>query len=401
MSNKFILVINCGSSSIKFALFNIANKKKILSGLAERLFLEKSNVIWKINKTKHQNLIVSNASHKNALDFIINGILKKNIYLFKNIIGIGHRIVHGGNKITKSLIINDKIVKLIKDAIIFSPLHNPINLIGIDESMKNFPHLFNKNVGVFDTVFHRTIPKTAHMYAIPYMFYNKYNIKRYGAHGISHNYVMKKTSKILNKNLNSLNIIICHLGNGSSIAAVKNGICVDTSMGLTPLEGLVMGTRSGDIDPYIIFYMNKILGFNMKKISNILINKSGLLGLNGVSSDCRYIAKNYYCNKLVKLSLDIFCYRLSKYISSYFAIMVDRLDAIIFTGGIGENSYLVREKSLSKLALMGVFLDNEKNIKICKGKYGLISKLNSIPVLVVKTNEELAIAEDTIKLILN
>ncbi|CAL4320509.1 Acetate kinase [Buchnera aphidicola (Protaphis terricola)] len=397
--NNLILVLNCGSSSIKFSILNPNTEKKYLSGLVECLFLKKTYIKWEYLGVKYKKCVGSNISHEYALNFIFKEVLSKIENIYNNIIGIGHRVVHGGEKIKESILVNHEVIDLIKQAILFAPLHNPANLIGIKIVINQFPHLSKKNVAVFDTSFYQKMPKTSFLYAIPYIFYKKHHIRRYGAHGISHNYVSHVASVMLNKDFDSLNIITCHLGNGASISAIRNGVCVDTSMGLTPLEGLVMGTRSGDIDPSVIFFMYKKLGINIDKINHILTQESGLLGLSGVSSDFRYLEKNYLSNKQVKLSVDIFCYRLSKYISSYMCLMDKKLDSLVFTGGIGENVPLIRDITLSKLSIMGFKINIKKNILIKNGKSGLITIKNSIPVLVIPTNEELLIAKETIKII--
>lgn len=397
--NNLIFVLNCGSSSIKFSILNPKSKKKYLSGLVECLFLKQTYIRWQYLGVEYKKNIGSYISHQDALNFIFDKVLSKKQDILNNIIGIGHRVVHGGKKINKSILINSETINFIKEAIPFAPLHNPANLIGIKMVIEKLPILSNKNVAVFDTSFYQKMPKTSFLYAIPYIFYKKYYIRRYGAHGISHNYVSYQASIMLNKDFNLLNIITCHLGNGSSVSAIRNGVCVDTSMGLTPLEGLVMGTRSGDIDPSIIFFMHQQMGISIDKIHEILTKESGLLGLSGKSSDFRYLEKHYSTDKRVQLSVDIFCHRLSKYIASYMCLMDKRLDAVVFTGGIGENVSLIREITLSKLYLMGFKIDIEKNLLIKNGKSGLITIDKSIPVFVIPTNEELLIAQDTIKIV--
>lgn len=396
---NLIFVLNCGSSSVKFAILNPYNKKKYLSGIVERLFLSKTSITWQYLGKKHKKIIGSNITHQYALNFILDQVFLEQKDILKNLIGIGHRVVHGGTKIKKSMLINNDIIQNIQDAITFAPLHNPANLIGIKTAIKKYPRLSNKNVAVFDTSFYQDMPESSFLYAIPYSFYKEHGIRRYGAHGTSHYYVARKISIVLNKNFDSLNVITCHLGNGASVSAICNGICVDTSMGLTPLEGLVMGTRSGDIDPSIIFFMNKNLNMSMDDIEIMLTEKSGLLGLSGISSDFRYFEKNYYLNKEAKRSVDIFCHRLSKYIAAYTTLMNNRLDAVIFTGGIGENVPLIRWLTLSKLSLLDFKIDTGLNLSTVKGKSGLITKHNSRPVFVILTDEELAIAEETISII--
>ncbi|UDG79439.1 Acetate kinase [Candidatus Ecksteinia adelgidicola] len=400
MSNQLVLVLNCGSSSLKFSVINITTCKESLSGLAECFYLPEARIQWKENGIKSQANLARKSAHSEALYFIVNTILKKNSILSSKLIAIGHRIVHGGKRFTASTIINDTVIQGIKDATIFAPLHNPAHLIGITAAFKAFPELITKNVAVFDTAFHQTMPEESYLYALPYSLYRDYGVRRYGAHGISHFYIAKKAAKKLNKSLTKVNIITCHLGNGSSITAIRNGQCVDTSMGLTPLEGLVMGTRSGDIDPGIIFYLYESIGMSIKKIKKILTNKSGLLGLSGETSDFRYLEDNYNIKKDAKRAIDIFCHRLSKYISAYSVLMNGRLDAVIFTGGIGENSSIVRELILNKLSLLNFKIDYERNMLIRFGKSGVITKDNSRLALVIPTNEALVIAQDTFRLVI-
>lgn len=396
---NLILVFNCGSSSVKFSVLNPINEKKYLSGLVECLFLSSTYITWEYLGKKYKKTIGSNINHEFALDFIIEKVLLKQNNLLKNLIGIGHRVVHGGAKIKKSTLIDNNIIKCIEDAIIFAPLHNPANLIGIKKVIEKYPVLSKKNAAIFDTSFYQNMPESSFLYAIPYDFYKKYGIRRYGAHGISHNYVARKTAFLLNKKFTSFNVITCHLGNGCSVSAIRNGVCVDTSMGLTPLEGLVMGTRSGDIDPSIIFFMKNILDINIKEIELILSKKSGLLGLSQISSDFRYFEKNYELKKEAKRSVDVFCHRLSKYISSYICLMENKLHALVFTGGIGENVPLVRDLTVSKLSFLGCIIDIDANTVIKKGRSGLITKKDTFPVYVISTNEELSIAQETMQLI--
>ena len=252
----------------------------------------------------------------------------------------------------------------IKDSASFAPLHNPAHLIGIAEALKSFPHLKEKNVAVFDTAFHQTMPEESYLYALPYSLYKEHGVRRYGAHGTSHFYVTQEAAKVLNKPVEELNIITCHLGNGGSVSAIRNGKCVDTSMGLTPLEGLVMGTRSGDIDPAIIFHLHDSLGMSVDAINKMLTKESGLLGLTEVTSDCRYVEDNYTDKADAKRAMDVYCHRLAKYIGSYTALMDGRLDAVIFTGGIGENAAMVRELSLGKLGVLGFEVDHRVSVVV-------------------------------------
>ncbi|BGI51081.1 MAG: acetate kinase [Arsenophonus endosymbiont of Ceratovacuna japonica] len=398
MSSKFILVLNCGSSSIKFAIINPLNNEEQLSGLAECFYLPEANIKWKIDGIKNESSLLTGSAHNEALIFIVNKILTEKPELAQNISAIGHRIVHGGEKFTKSVIINDVVINSIKSSIPFAPLHNPAGIIGIEEAKKAFPHLNDKHVAVFDTAFHQTMPIESYLYALPYSLYKDHGIRRYGAHGISHYYVSQQAAKELKKPINELNLITCHLGNGGSVTAIVNGKSVDTSMGLTPLEGLVMGTRSGDIDPAIIFYLHNTLGMSINKINTLLTKESGILGLTKITNDCRYIENNYNTKPNAKIAMDVYCHRLSKYICAYCAVMEGRLDAIIFTGGIGENSYLVRELTLKKLSLIGIKYDHKRNLSVNFNKPCKITTDDSILALVIPTNEELVIAQDTSRL---
>ncbi|VAY02433.1 Acetate kinase [Arsenophonus endosymbiont of Aleurodicus dispersus] len=396
MLSKLVLVLNCGSSSLKFAIIDPVNCQEQLSGLAECFYLPESSIKWKIDGTKNKVALGADAAHSEAMAFLVNQILTQNPELAQAISAIGHRIVHGGEKFTQSVIINDEVVEGIKKSIPFAPLHNPAGILGYEEAKKAFPHLNDKHVAVFDTAFHQTMPVEAYLYALPYNLYQEHGIRRYGAHGTSHYYVSQQAAKELNKPINELNVITCHLGNGGSVTAVVNGKSVDTSMGLTPLEGLVMGTRSGDIDPAIVFHLHDTMGMSVDKINKLLTKESGILGLTDFTNDCRYIEENYGTKPDAKRAMDVYCHRLAKYIAAYCALMEGRLDAIIFTGGIGENSALVRELTLKKLSLIGIKYDHDRNLATRFGKLGKITTDNSIPALVIPTNEELVIAQNTI-----
>ncbi|OOF66220.1 acetate kinase [Rodentibacter sp. Ppn85] len=398
--SKLVLILNCGSSSLKFAILDPATGEEKLSGLAEAFFLPESRIKWKLNGEKGNTDLGAGAAHTEALDFIASNIMTDEL---KNaIVAIGHRIVHGGEKYTKSVLINDDVIKNIEDAAQFAPLHNPAHLIGIREAFKAFPHLKDKNVAVFDTAFHQTMPEEAYLYALPYSLYEDNGVRRYGAHGTSHFFISREVAKYVGKPVEQVNTIICHLGNGGSVSVVRHGQCIDTSMGLTPLEGLVMGTRCGDIDPAIIFYLYKNLGMSMDQIEETLVKKSGLLGLTGVTSDCRYSEDNYEnpSHPEAKRALDVYSYRLAKYIGAYMAILGDDyLDAIAFTGGIGENSAQVRKLTLNHLKLFGIKIDEERNLAARFGNEGVITADDSkFKAIVLPTNEELVIAQDTAKL---
>lgn len=396
--NNNVLVLNCGSSSLKFAIINPQSGKEYLSGLAECFHLPDARIKWNLEGQKQQRDLGAGAAHSEALKFIIDSILPQQPELLTSITAIGHRVTHGGEKITKSVILDETVLKDIEEAAIFAPLHNPANLIGIREAMQAFPHLKQKNVGVFDTAFHTTMPKEAYLYAIPKELYEKHGIRRYGFHGTSHHYVSLEAAKMLEKSVEETNIITCHLGNGASITAIKNGKVVDTSMGLTPLEGLVMGTRCGDIDPAIIIFLSKNLNMPVDEINDLLNKKSGLMGLTGISSDCRYVTENYGKEEGATNALDVFVHRLVKYIGAYSTLLDGRLDAIVFTGGIGENSAEVREMAINKLNILGMSIDQERNLAARFGQRGAIHKEGSRPVLVIPTNEELMIAQDAARL---
>ncbi|WP_386686979.1 acetate kinase [Lonepinella sp. MS14437] len=394
--SKLVLILNCGSSSLKFAILDPVSGDEKLSGLAEAFYLPEARIKWKIHGEKGNADLGAGAAHSEALKFIVENVLTQE--LKDSIVAIGHRIVHGGEKFTSSVIVTDEVVKGIEDAIQFAPLHNPAHLIGIKEAFKIFPHLKDKNVVVFDTAFHTTMPEEAYLYALPYSLYKEHGIRRYGAHGTSHYFVSREAAKRLGVAEDKVNVITCHLGNGGSVSAVRHGECIDTSMGLTPLEGLVMGTRSGDIDPAIVFYLYRNLGMSMDQVEETLVKKSGLLGLTEVTSDCRYAEDNYEKEEPAKRALDVYCYRLAKYIGSYMAVIGERLDAIVFTGGIGENSAHVREITLNHLKLFGYNIDIEKNLAARFGKDGIITKDNTPIAMVIPTNEELVIARDTARL---
>ena len=390
MSQKLVLILNCGSSSLKFSILDPQSGEEKLSGLAEAFHLPEARIKWKLHGEKGNADLGSGAAHSEALDFIVNKIFPLDIELKEGIVAIGHRIVHGGEKFKSSVVITDEVVKGIEDAIQFAPLHNPAHLIGIKEAFKMFPHLKDKNVAVFDTAFHTTMPEEAYLYALPYSLYKEHGIRRYGAHGTSHYFVSREAAKRLGVAEDKVNVITCHLGNGASVAAIRHGECIDTSMGLTPLEGLVMGTRSGDLDPAIIFYLYDNLGMSMADINTLLTKKSGLLGLTEITSDCRYAEDNYDNEEPAN--------RLAKYIGSYMAVIGERLDAIVFTGGIGENSAHVREITLNHLKLFGYQVDAEKNLAARFGNEGVITAANTPIALVLPTNEELVIAQDTARL---
>ncbi|SJL83328.1 acetate kinase [Vibrio palustris] len=394
--SKLVLVLNCGSSSLKFAIVDAANGEEHLTGLAECLHLSDARIKWKLDG-KHEAQLGDGAAHDEALNFIEETILASKPELAEQLKAVGHRVVHGGEKFTKSALIDDSVIAGIEDSATFAPLHNPAHIIGIKAAKKAFPEL--KNVAVFDTAFHQTMPEEAYLYALPYSLYKDHAIRRYGMHGTSHLFIAREAAERLNKPADELNIINCHLGNGASVCAIKNGKSVDTSMGLTPLEGLVMGTRCGDIDPAIIFHLHDALGYSVADINKMLTKESGLQGLTEISSDCRFVEDNYGQKEEATRAMDVFCHRLAKYVAGYTATLDGRLDAIVFTGGIGENSAPIREMVLNRLAILGIDLDGQANLKARFGGEGVITKESSrVPAMVISTNEELVIAEDTARL---
>ncbi|MFG0770456.1 acetate kinase [Vibrio plantisponsor] len=391
--SKLVLVLNCGSSSLKFAVVDAQNGDEHLSGLAECLHLPEARIKWKLDG-KHEAQLGEGAAHDEALSFIVETILASKPELAAQLKAIGHRVVHGGEKFTKSALIDDAVLQGIQDCATLAPLHNPAHIIGIKAAQKAFPAL--KNVAVFDTAFHQTMPEEAFLYALPYKLYKEHGVRRYGMHGTSHLFIAREAAERLGKPANELNIINCHLGNGASVCAIKNGESVDTSMGMTPLEGLVMGTRCGDIDPAIIFHLHDALGYSVEQINNMLTKESGLLGLTEVTSDCRFVEDNYGTKEEATRAMDVFCHRLAKYVAGYTASLDGRLDAIVFTGGIGENSAPIREMVLNRLAIFGIEVDSEANLKARFGGEGVITTADSrVPAMVISTNEELVIAEDT------
>tara|TARA_R110001592_G_scaffold137324_1_gene355238 strand:+ start:23751 stop:24983 length:1233 start_codon:yes stop_codon:yes gene_type:complete len=407
MSHSFILVINAGSSSVKYALYDthaISSFKplKLLSeGIAELVNSNQASITIKQNseKTKTNLDLIdgSNSFHSDSLKTIISA-LNDTYSLQDNLLGIGHRVVHGGNIFSQSVIISDEVLDQIKLCSELAPLHNPANILGIEELQRHFPN--TTQTAIFDTAFHQTIPDFAHTYAIPKKWSENYNIRRYGFHGTSHRYITQQTASYLEKDIDELSIISTHLGNGASVSAIENGQSVDTSMGLTPLEGLVMGTRSGDIDPGIFDYLiNK--GISPKEINQTLNKKSGLLGLSELSHDMRTLceaAQNGHQN--AKLALEVFCFRAAKYIAAM-TISLSKIDALIFTGGIGENSTLVRTMIIKNLTILGFELNPSANesINLKESLAMPIHSDKSRTILIIPTDEEAMIVTDTLELI--
>ena len=395
-----ILVLNCGSSSIKYALYNMDDKSVMTSGGAERVGLEGAFVKVKMPDGTKKQIMHDIPEHTEGVKFIFSLLTDPEIGVIKSldeIDAVGHRMVHGGEKFNKSVVINDEVLKTFKECIDLAPLHNPANLKGVEAVSELMPGL--PQVGVFDTAFHQTMPAQSYLYAIPYDMYKQYGVRRYGFHGTSHRYVSQRVCDFLGVKYEDKKIITCHIGNGGSIAAVENGRCVDTSMGLTPLEGLMMGTRSGDIDAGAVTFLQKKLGLDADGMSDLLNKKSGILGVTGISSDMREIEDAIeHGNERAKMGLDMYNYRIRKYIGAYAAAM-GGCDIIVFTAGVGENQYSTREAACEGLEYMGVKLDVEKN-KTIRGEEAVISTPDSkVTVCVIPTDEELMIATDTMNLL--
>ena len=395
-----ILVINCGSSSLKFQLINSESEECIAKGLCERIGIEGSMITYAPEGGEKEKTTTPMPDHTEAIRLVLEALTNDKTGVVKSLdeIGaVGHRIVHGGEKFTSSAIITDEVIAAITECNDLAPLHNPANLIGIEACKTLMPT--TPMVAVFDTAFHQTMPEEAYMYGVPYEYYTKYKVRRYGFHGTSHSYVSKKAAEVLGADYESLKTIVCHLGNGASVSAVKNGKCVDTSMGLTPLEGLIMGTRSGDIDPAIIEFLANKENMTAQEVVNVLNKKSGVLGLsNGLSSDFRDLEAGFDANDPHAVrAMKTFCYRVAKYIGSYTAAM-NGVDAICFTAGVGENGPLVRNMVCEYLGYLGITLDQELNGK--RGMDLVITTPDSkTKVLVIPTNEELAIARETVRLV--
>ncbi len=394
-----ILIINCGSSSLKYKLIDMANEKDIIEGIVERIGLDQSRLVQKNELREKYILEKEIKDHKEAIDIVLNTLVDPKVGVIKSIdeiTAVGHRVVHGGERYSSSIIINEEVIKYLEECSKLAPLHNPANIIGIRACQSLMPN--KEMVAVFDTAFHGTLPEKAYIYAIDYALYKDYKIRKYGFHGTSHKYVSHKVAEAMGKDIKDLKIITCHLGNGASISAIKGGQCIDTTMGFTPLAGIPMGTRSGNIDPSIIPFLVEECGYTIEEVSESLNKKSGVLGISGVSSDFRDIedaaSKG---DKRAQLALDIFHYRIRAEIGS-FIVNMGGVDVIVFTAGVGENSPETREECLKDLEFLGLTLDREKN-KV-RGKLTEISQADSkIKAYVVPTNEELMIAKETVELI--
>ena len=393
-----VLVINCGSSSLKYQLIDSETEAVLAKGLCERIGIDGRLVYQKAGNDK-EITEASMPTHKEAIQMVLEALTNEKTGAIKSleeVNAIGHRIVHGGEKFASSAIITDEMIKAVEECNDLAPLHNPANLIGIrvcSELMPNVPQ-----VGVFDTAFHQTMPAKAYLYGLPIEYYKNYKVRRYGFHGTSHSFVSKRAVEFLGLDKDNSKVIVCHLGNGSSISAVQNGKCVDTTMGLTPLEGVVMGTRSGSIDPAIVEYIAKKENLDLAGVMNVLNKKSGLQGMSGVSSDMRDLrAAAAEGNEDAKNAIEVLCYGIAKYVGGYVAAM-NGVDAIVFTAGIGENVGMIREKVCSYLGYLGVTIDAKANEAM--GEEDVISGADSkVKVAVIPTNEELAICRDTVALV--
>lgn len=395
-----VLVINCGSSSLKFQLIDAESEQCLAKGICERIGIDGSMITYAREGGEKERKVTPMPDHTEAIRLVLEALTNPKtgvVASLEEIGAVGHRVVHGGEKFAQSVVLDQEVLAAVEECNDLAPLHNPANLIGIEACRKLMPD--TPMVGVFDTAFHQTMPEEAYMYGIPYEYYQKYKVRRYGFHGTSHSYVSKRAAEVLGRPYEDLKIIVCHLGNGASISAVKNGRCVDTSMGLTPLEGLMMGTRSGDLDPAIIEFLANKEERNIGEVMAVLNKKSGVLGLSdNLSSDFRDLEDGYNAGDPNAVrAMKAYCYRVAKYIGSYVAAM-NGVDVICFTAGIGENAPLVRTSVCEYLGYLGVELDQEANGK--RGQDIAITTPESrTTVMVIPTNEELAIARETVRLV--
>jgi len=389
-----VLVINCGSSSLKYQLINMENEQALAQGLVERIGIEGSVLTQKVEGRDKYIVKQPMKDHKDAIKLVLDALVDKAngvIADMSEISAVGHRIVHGGEKYSSSVLINETVIKELEDVAKLAPLHNPPNIIGINACKELMPT--TPMIAVFDTAFHQTMPKHAYIYPLPYDLYTKYGIRKYGFHGTSHKYVSAKAAEMMGKDIKDLKIITCHLGNGASIAAIKDGKSIETSMGFTPLEGIAMGTRCGSIDPAIIAFLSKEANLSVDEVNDMLNKKSGVLGISGVSSDFRDIENEAPTNERAQLALDVFHYKVKKFIGSYAAVM-GGVDCIVFTAGLGENSPETREAVCEGLEFLGCTLDKAEN-KV-RGKAKELNTPDSrTKIFVIPTNEELVIARDT------
>ena len=393
-----VLVINCGSSSLKYQLINSDTEAVLAKGLCERIGID-GRLVYQLAGHDKEITEAPMPTHKEGIQMVLDALVNPKTGAVKSlseIDAVGHRVVHGGEKFAQSVVLNEEVLAKVEECNELAPLHNPANLIGIRVCQELMPGV--PMVGVFDTAFHQTMPQKAYLYGLPYEYYEKYKVRRYGFHGTSHSFVSKRLAEFLNLDYNNSRLIVAHLGNGASISAVLDGKCVDTSMGLTPLEGLVMGTRSGNIDPAIMEFIAKKENLDIDGIMDVLNKKSGVEGLSGVSSDFRDLEAAYHeGNPRAIAACEVFAYRVAKYIGAYVAAM-NGVDAIAFTAGIGENTSFIREKILAYFGYLGITMDKEANM--VRGEDKIISTPDSkVTVCIIPTNEELAIARETVALV--
>ena len=393
-----VLVINCGSSSLKYQLINSDTEAVLAKGLCERIGID-GRLVYQLAGHDKEITEAPMPTHKEGIQMVLDALVNPKtgaVRSLSEIDAVGHRVVHGGEKFAQSVVLNEEVLAKVEECNELAPLHNPANLIGIRVCQELMPGV--PMVGVFDTAFHQTMPQKAYLYGLPYEYYEKYKVRRYGFHGTSHSFVSKRLAEFLNLDYNNSRLIVAHLGNGASISAVLDGKCVDTSMGLTPLEGLVMGTRSGDIDPAIMEFIAKKENLDIDGIMDVLNKKSGVEGLSGVSSDFRDLEAAYHeGNPRAIAACEVFAYRVAKYIGAYVAAM-NGVDAIAFTAGIGENTSFIREKILAYFGYLGITMDKEANM--VRGEDKIISTPDSkVTVCIIPTNEELAIARETVALV--
>lgn len=394
-----VLVLNTGSSSVKYQVINPEKREVLAKGLVERIGMAGAILTHKKAGDDEIRLAGEILDHKMAIEYVLSILLSKNHGVIKarsEIDAVGHRVVHGGEAFSDSVLINEDVMREMRRCIDYAPLHNPPNLKGINAAQQLLPDV--PQIGVFDTAFHQTMPKHAFLYGLPYELYKRHGIRRYGFHGTSHRFVSERAAQMFGKPMAELKIITCHLGNGCSIAAINCGKSIDTSMGFTPLEGLLMGTRSGDMDPAIILQIMNKEELTLNDATTMLNKHSGLQGVSGISSDMREIEKEYDHNDRAKLAHDIFTYRLKKYIGAY-ASALGGLDILVFTGGIGENSEMVRKNSLAGLEFMGIEIDQQKNLVRSKEERVVNSEHSKVTIYVIPTNEELVIALDTMEIV--
>ncbi|MGI6343667.1 MAG: acetate kinase [Bacillota bacterium] len=393
-----VLVINCGSSSLKYQVFDMDKQVVLAKGIVEKIRLDGSFLKYRRGQEDEIVIEAEIPNHEVAIKLVFDALTHPGYGVIKDaaeIGAVGHRVVHAGEMYASSVVIDDDVMKALRECIDLAPLHNPPNIIGIEAAQKLMPNV--KHVGVFDTAFHQTMPDYAYLYALPYEYYEKYRVRRYGFHGTSHLYVSERAAALLGRPLEDLKLITCHLGNGASVTAVDGGRSVDTSMGFTPLEGLVMGTRSGDVDPAVVTFLMDKEGLTPEQMNNVLNKQSGVFGISGVSSDFRDLENAADAgNELAALAMKTFAYRVRKYIGAYAAAM-GGVDAIVFTAGLGENSASMREMICEKLGFLGVAIDPEKNA--VRGQERDVSRDDArVRVLLIPTNEELMIARDTLAL---